>query len=218
MPLDPVTGAALATGAASFLGGVFNNRSSAREAERNRRFTERMSSTAAQRSVEDYRRAGLNPALAYERTASTPGGSVAQFDDPVGKGISSGMQARELAKQLELADATIEKTRFEAKSAEKEALIRENTWQEEVKARLQESRFRQEVQPVNMRIRLLDEVMQRYSVPGMTRSLLSWLRESSRGVDLPPGMQRGRGPAMKFESALPSVNKNPSPYQHEMRR
>lgn len=216
--MDPLSLASAATGALSFAGGLFTNRSSAREAERNRRFQERMSSTAAQRAVADYRAAGLNPALAYERPSSTPGGSVAQFEDPVQKGVSSGMEAQRVRKDLELADATIEKTRYEAKSAEKEALIRENTWQEEVKARLQESRFRQEVQPVNMRIRLLDEVMQRYSVPGMTRSLLSWLRESSRGVELPPGLQRGRGPAMKFESALPSRNPDPSPYRHEMRR
>lgn len=106
--VDPVTGAALATGAADFLGGVFTNRANAREASKNRRFQERMSSTAAQRAVKDYQAAGLNPALAYDRPASSPGGSQAQMENPVGKAISSGMAARQLKAQLDMNQVQME--------------------------------------------------------------------------------------------------------------
>lgn len=96
-----------AAAAASTIGGVFTNRAARQEARANRQFQERMSSTAVQRAVEDYRKAGLNPALAYDRPASSPGGSMAPVDDAIGKGVSSGMAARQFRKQMELQERQV---------------------------------------------------------------------------------------------------------------
>lgn len=93
--------AAIAAGA-SFLGGERANAANAAQARAQMEFQERMSSTSWQRGVDDMRKAGLNPALAYERGgASAPGGAMAQMEDTLSKGVSSGMDAAGLRSRLQ---------------------------------------------------------------------------------------------------------------------
>lgn len=122
----------LASGLLGALGEDEANDDRAAEAQLNRDFQERMANTAYQRAMEDMRKAGLNPMLAYSQGgAAVPQGSVAQVSNKwasaanafnqVSSGISSGVSSEASGVQAEasmsqamtankLADNTVRKT------------------------------------------------------------------------------------------------------------
>lgn len=97
-------------GALGYLSTRASNARQAAEAQKDRDFQERMSSTSHEREVRDLIAAGLNPILSANHGASTPGGAQARVED-AGAGAARGIATALAIKQ---AQAQIELTRAQA--------------------------------------------------------------------------------------------------------
>lgn len=161
--------APLIAGGLGFFGAERSNRANRDMAREQMRFQERMSSTAAQRSVEDYRAAGLNPALAYDRTASSPGGASATIGDSIAAGVSSAQQMRVINQQLQQGKETIRLTQ------EQQAATRAANERDKAAATLSHrqaieqartTEFLHTLEPHQKRLQAAQAMFQEYQLPG----------------------------------------------------
>lgn len=111
----------LISGGFGLLGQNRQEKAAKKEAQRNRDFQERMSSTAYQRAMGDMRKAGLNPILAYRQGgASTPGGAMAQIPNfgaigsDIATGMTAGARSAMTGAEIALTQAQARKTGYEA--------------------------------------------------------------------------------------------------------
>lgn len=122
--MGPLALAAIPAGiyaGAQIAGGAMSSSANAKEAARNRAFQKEMRATQWQTSVEDLRKAGLNPALAYSQgPAGNLAGStmdVGQVGEGVraaGDAVSKGMQVSSARLALQQQAADVERAQYEA--------------------------------------------------------------------------------------------------------
>lgn len=166
------------------------------EARIARDFSERMAATSVQRSVADYRAAGLNPALAYDRSAASPTATPASApgaDNYAESGISTALQVKQMRNALKEQQARIQNIKKDTFLKERQGNL-VNTQNNEADRAW---RFNAALQPFHLRLAVADALAREYMLPG-AKNTADFQR---RLGEISPGLSHA-GQVVKILNAL----------------
>lgn len=135
------------------------------EAQIARDFAERMSSTAVRRSVDDYRAAGLNPALAYDRSASSPTTSPASApgaENYATAGISNALQVKQMRQNIAESRERIRNIKEDTRVKDRQVQLINNQANEAYR----QWQFASALQPFHARLAAADALLKEADIPG----------------------------------------------------
>lgn len=122
-------------GILDFIGGERRNAAQEDAAQKQMDFQAFMSNSAYQRGVDDLKKAGLNPMLAYLKApASSPAGAMANIENTMGSAVNTALSAsvrsetvQNLVEQNRLLQRQQEKTAAEARNTDVDTLLKYST-------------------------------------------------------------------------------------------